>query len=192
VSALLFNLGASRRKKFLAVLIVACYFSGLTGFHYLVQEDFVKAWTLERSFWKAVSQQCPDVTDGTVLIYESETYPTTYILVNSWGDPLVLGELYDFPRNWKQAPELFSVPDTWTGDVTLSDGKPFWQPPAPWPSELLPEGNVILLRGLPGKGLERVTGTIKIKGAEFRLKPRPATSDFPVYPHGALYKYVLQ
>ena len=157
ISAILLDLGVSHGKKFWAALALACYFSGLAGFHYLVQEDFRKSWTIQRAFWAAVKKQCPDLTDGTVLIYEVESYPTRYIQTNSWGDPYVLSLVYDFPKNWKQPPQLFSAATAWTADVISSGGQFFWRPPIFWPTEELSQGNVILLRGAPGNP-KRVSG----------------------------------
>ena len=190
ISAILLDLGVSHGKKFWAALALACYFSGLAGFHYLVQEDFRKSWTIQRAFWAAVKKQCPDLTDGTVLIYEVESYPTRYIQTNSWGDPYVLSLVYDFPKNWKQPPQLFSAATAWTADVISSGGQFFWRPPIFWPTEELSQGNVILLRGAPGNP-KRVSGAILLGSKEFQLKSPEGPSALAFRP-GPMYKYVMQ
>jgi hypothetical protein len=190
ISAILLDLAVSHRKKVWAALALACYFSGLAGFHYLVQEDFRKSWAIQRVFWASVKKQCPDLTDGTVLIYEIESDPTRYIQTNSWGDPYVLSLVYDFPKNWKQPPQLFSATTAWTADVISSGDQFFWQPPLFWPTEKLSQGNVILLRGAPGD-LKRVSGTVTLKLKEFLLKS-PEGSSALAFRRGPMYKYVMQ
>jgi len=191
ISALVLDLGISLGIRFGAVLALACYFSGLTGFHYLVQQDFRKSWAIQRSFWTSVLERCPDLANGTILIYEEEAQPTRYIETNSWGDPLVLSELFDFPTAWKQPPRLFPVAKTWMADVAASDDKLFLRPPAPWPPEILPKNNVILLKAAPGGGLRRVTGTIAVGSEELPLKPL-GQSTISLCQRGALYRYVVQ
>jgi hypothetical protein len=189
ISAILLDLGVSHRKKFWAALALACYFSGLGGFHYLVQEDFRKSWVIQRSFWASVKKQCPDLTDGTVLIYEIESYATPYIASTGWADFYILGEVYDFPKNWKDPPKLISTTKAWMADVTSSDGQFVWQPFANIRTTLL-QGNVILLRGVPGD-LKRVSGTITLKAKEFALKS-PAGPSAVAFRPGPMYRYVMQ
>lgn len=191
LSSLLFRVGEKYHKRVWAVAALASYFAVLAGFHYRVQRDFRKSWEVQRHFWYSVLVKCPDITDGTLILYEDEYYPFRYVLVNSWADPLVLGEIFTFPKNWKQPPQLFSVPRTWPDDVTPREGELFWKPPPPWaPNRTLPQRNVILLKGEPGSNLSRVTGSLTLKSAELLLKsPRPPA---PVsFPHGPLYHLVL-
>lgn len=189
-SAILLDLAASHRKKFWAALVLGFYFAGLAGFHHLVQDDFRKSWTIQRAFWAAVNKQCPDLTDGTVLIYEVESSPTRYIQTSSWGDPYVLSEVYNFPKTWKQPPQLFSTTTGWMGDVVVSDGQFFWQPQVPWPNTKLPQGNVILLRGAPDNP-KRVFGSVRLQSKEFLLKS-PEGASALAFPRGPLYQYVMQ
>jgi hypothetical protein len=72
--------------------------------------------------------------------------------------------------------------------VTRSGGQLIWRLPyGPWPlNEILPEANVILLRGTPAAGLTRVTGTIEIQSSAFPLKP-PGQEVPATYRQGALY-----
>jgi hypothetical protein len=178
-SALLFGALASmfmdvsqcHHKRIWAVLVLACYFSGLAGFHYRVQQDFRRAWRIQRTFWNSVLRECPDLREGTIIIYEGAYPQPRYVLADSWADPLVLGEVYRFPENWKTPPQLFSGSATWVSDVTPVGDQLLWHPPAPFQDEILPRGNVILLRGSPDGELKRITGTIPIKSTAFPLKP---------------------
>ena len=191
ISALLFDLGTSFAIRLGALLLLACYFSGLTGFHYLVQRDFRKSWSIQRSFWSSVLELCPDLADGTILIHEDEAQPTRYIETNSWGDPYALREIFDFPASWKQPPRLFSVAKVWQTEVIVTADMLFLRSPAPWSPEALPRNEVILLKAAPGGGLRRVEGTIAVGSKELPLKPL-GPSTISQWRHGALYKYVIQ
>src|SRR5262249_32304971 len=68
-TALLLDLAVTYRKRLLAVLLVALYFSGLAAFHYRVQGDFVDSWRMQLAFWRSVAKECPDLMDGEVMLY---------------------------------------------------------------------------------------------------------------------------
>jgi hypothetical protein len=191
VSALLLDFAAIRRMKLWAALIIACYFSGLVGFHCLVQRDFVASWHIQQAFWRSVVKECPDLTDGTVLIYEDYSHPLRYVETNSWADPYVLKEVYAFPKSWKEPPQLFPVTPNWASDVReqgadLILNRPF----GAWPDHVLINGKVILLKA-QGNGVRRVIGTITIKSHELKLKPPQNVSTYQDE-HGPLYSYVMQ
>ena len=117
-----------------------------------------------------------------MIIYEGSSIQPRYVLASSWADPLVLAGVYRFPANWKKLPELFPASATWTSDVTPVGDQLSWHPPAPFADEILPKGNVILLRRSADGKLIRVTGTISIKSKELSLKPLE-TPLLPSYEH---------
>jgi hypothetical protein len=170
LSSLLFDVSQSHRKRILAVLALSCYLSGLAGFHYRVQQDFRRAWNIERAFWNSVLRECPDLTDGTIILYEGGYVSPRYVLANSWADPYILGEIYSFPSDWHRPPQLFPASSLWTADVTQVRGALFWRAPNPWPDQILTNDKVIVLRGDPD-GLKRITGTVEINSQKFSLKP---------------------
>jgi hypothetical protein len=182
LASLLIDLAQQHRKKILAAIILSCYLSGLVGFHYRVQQDFRKAWHMQRIFWKSVLRKCPDLKEGTLIIYETNYDHPPYVMVTSWGDGLVLGDIYRFPANWKAPPLLISASSTWPSDITRVGDELFWHPPAPHQDQILPKRNVILLRGPVGGELKRITGTISLKSMDFPLKPLEASQLTP-YPH---------
>jgi hypothetical protein len=190
LASLLIDLGQSHHKKILVTSVLGIYFAGLVGFHGCVQRDFVRSWRIQQTFWRSVLRLCPDLKEGTVIIYEAAYAQPLYVLANSWADPLVLGEMYRFPSNWKTLPQLFSASPVWPADVVTVGNVRFWRPPVPFPSEILPEGNVILLRGSPEGDLKRVTGTVMIKGSAFPLKPLEPPR-LPPYEHSlAIYNAI--
>jgi hypothetical protein len=184
LASMFIDISQCHGKRIWAVLALACYFAGLVGFHYRVQQDFRRSWGMQRAFWKSVLRECPDLRDGTIIIYEAPPGQLGYVQVNSWGDTLVLDEIYRFPDNWKKHPALFSASATWVSDVTPIGDQLLWRPPAPYQDEILPRGNVILLRGSAEGALKRITGTVLIKSTEFPLKPfeAPGLSLLPHQP----------
>jgi hypothetical protein len=188
ICSILLDFGETHHKKIWMVLVVGFYFGGLAGFHYSVQQDFRRSWGYQQVFWRSVLERCPDLTDGTIILWEAEYFPSRYVVSNSWADPVVMGEIFDFPKSWKNPPRLFSVSRDWRADVTPTGDELVWQLPlGPWPaSEILPKHNVILLRGKPGSDLKRVTGTIEIRSREFSLKPLDKAT-LSTYRQGPLY-----
>ena len=173
LSSMLLDIGDTLHKKIFAGLVIAIWLSGLAGFHFIVQQDFESSWKSQRTFWKNVVDKSPDISDGTIILYESDSSPSRYVLVNSWADPLILRQIFDFPPTWQQPPRLFQVSKNWTSDVTTVDEKLIWKlPSGPWePYEVFPTKNVIILREGPKGELQRVVGLMNIGPIEFMLKP---------------------
>ena len=67
----------------------------------------------------------------------------------------------------------------------------WWVPGASWDEhwEVLPQGNVILLRRAPDGSVSRVTGTVDVAGQVLQLKlPAPPTT----WPPAQLYEPLLK
>jgi hypothetical protein len=104
-----------------------------------------------------------------------------FIFTNSWADPLVLGETFAFPTDWANPPRLFSLTQ-WLDRVQLAgDSLRWWVPGASWDEhwEVLPQGNVILLRRAPDGSLTRITGTVDVAGEILHLKPSGPPTEWP-------------
>jgi hypothetical protein len=190
LSSILIDIGQNHRKRILVVLVLSCYLSGLVGFHYRVQQDFRKAWNIERAFWRSVLRECPDLTDGTIIIYEGAYASPRYVLANSWADPYILGEIYSFPSDWRRPPQLFPASSLWTADVTQVGGALYWHAPNPWPDQILTNDRVIVLRGDPDN-LKRITGTVAIQSQKLSLKAI-GPSRLSLYKPRPVRKYLFQ
>jgi hypothetical protein len=189
--SLVLDLSSNRLVRAAMAVVVACYFGVLGSFHYLVQKDFTSSWNLQRTFWRSVVKECPDITDGTVLIFEDLSYPLRFVQTNSWADPHVLGLVYRFPEAWAEPPRLFSVPSNWRSTVVNRGGKLVLSRPfGAWPDRALTDGSVILLKS-DGAGVRRVTGSAEIGGQQLRLKDAGNTG-LAEFQHGPLYRYVLE
>lgn len=191
VASFLLDLAAGRQWKAEMALLLAGYFGVLGSFHYLVQRDFATSWMLQRTFWRSVVRECPDLADGTVLLFEDYSHPLRFVETNSWADPHVLPLLYRFPHVWSDPPRLFPVTPNWRAEIVDRSGKLVLSSPfGAWPDRPLRDGSVILLKG-NNLGVRRITGSVKVGTHELRLKPfdNPTLQRLPP---GPLYRYVLQ
>jgi hypothetical protein len=179
------------QRPALVRLTLAVYLATLVGFGYRIQQDYVTSWRLQRDFWQQVTRLVPDLDDGTFVLVEEQDLPQTYyIMANSWGDNLILDELYQFPSAWRQPPRLFHTPPDWTETVVAQDGRRLWIPPGGLYSSplTLPNGNLILLGMESGRLVRRSQAPI-IAGEPLRLKP--ATAGSAPWPTKTLYHWLI-
>lgn len=129
--------------------------------------DYRSSWKNQKSFWTQVANLTPDAGEGTLIFAIKEGLPETkYILTHSWADPIILNQVYRFPRSWNQVPRLFVVEADWTDEIMVEGSRLKWRMPrALWLTHWvdLPSGNLILLRMDRGE-LQRLSGTINIHG----------------------------
>jgi hypothetical protein len=176
----------------LAAALLAAYLALAAGYYVTIERDFIRSWQLQRSFWQQVVSCCSDLQDGTVLLYTlSSSEEPTFIFTNSWADPLVLGETFDFPSSWSNPPRLFSLTE-WQSRVHAEGNQlEWWVPAASWDEhwEALPQANVILhSRGADG-ALVRQTGSVEVNGGQLELKaPGPPIRLAPAQLYGPLLK----
>ncbi|HLZ29320.1 MAG TPA: hypothetical protein VKV73_18550 [Chloroflexota bacterium] len=166
-----------------ATALLAAYLALAVGYYVTIERDFMRSWQLQRGFWQQVVDCCSDVQDGTVLLYElnAADEPTTFIFTNSWADPLVLGETFAFPQAWTNPPRLFSLTEWLNRVEPEGDHLRWWVPAASWDEhwEVLPQGNVILLRRAPDGALTRITGSVDVAGQVLALKAPAAPVAWP-------------
>ena len=186
-------LAQSYGKRMIAVAVLALYIGTLVAFHFTVQREFAEAWNIERRFWAGVIRTCPDLQDGTIIFHEQQYNYITYALANAWSDAVILPQLLHFPTTWQKVPRVFSVPLNWKDQVEQDGtGLKWLVPAAQWAPhwEPLDPSNVILLRQTGPGRFERLTGSVQIKGKEYRLKqPQPAARAFP---HEPLFHYLAE
>ncbi|MCA1647911.1 MAG: hypothetical protein LC797_21425, partial [Chloroflexi bacterium] len=175
----------------LASALLACYLAAAVGYYVTIERDFMRSWQLQRAFWQQVDTCCSDLRDGTILLYElNPADEPTFIFTNSWADPLILGETLAFPSDWSNAPRLFGLTQWLERVYPDGDHLVWWVPGATWEEhwEVLPQGNVILLRRAPDGALTRITGSVNVAGQTLELKaPEPAVA----WPPAQLYQPLL-
>jgi hypothetical protein len=196
VGALVWLLDQNIRGRILRKATLCCiagYFSLLVGFHLTVQREFAQSWRLQRDFWQQVVDLCPDLEDGTRVFVEPDGLPQVDMaLVNSWADPLILGQIFQFPKEWSSPPRLFVLYADVVQTFSETDGSIRWQvPEATWVThpEVLDRAKIILLKEEWGR-LTRVTGAVRIGPVEITAKAFPSSRkrSFAV---GALYGPLL-
>lgn len=174
----------------LAAGLLAGYLALALAYAITIERDFVHSWQLQRAFWQEVARCCLDLQEGTVLLYELDPADETpFIFTNSWADPLVLSQTFQFPAEWTTPPRLFSLP-RWQERVEADgDQLRWWVPGASWDEhwETLPAGNVILLRRVNGQ-LVRSFGSVAVAGRSLALKDKGADGQWP---HAQLYQLLL-
>ncbi len=172
------------RLKMLAFGIIACYLSILSVYHFIIQKDFKESWKEQRWFWTEVSKECPDMRDGTILIYLREK-ENKYIQSNSWADDTILEKIYNFPKTWTCPPRLYSIfGNNWNDVWFVTKTNNF-----KYPREVIPpESDVILLKKINNK-LVRVDDAIFVK--EMRLHVMKRTTEQARWEKGVLYDLLM-
>ena len=193
VCSALVSVSKSNRVHNQRVFLISLYFSLLVTYRFSIQLDVKQAWHNQQNFWSCAVENLPDMTDGTVIFVSDHDLPQTrYLLTNSWADPVILRQVFNFPDDWKNPPRLFVVDRNWT-DRLIREGDDFmWEVPmATWPKhwEYLPNSNVILLELEQGQ-LIRKFGSININGQEIKLKPMPDNTRLD-FERGPLYRYLV-
>ncbi len=193
VFSFVLSVAKAYRIKQYALVAAAVYLSLLVTYRLSIQLDFIQAWRNQQFFWSSVIETSPDMRGDTVIFVQDHDLPKTrYIRSNSWADPIILSQLFEFPVQWQAHPRLFVVQGDWTERVVREANELKWEvPTATWWShwEVLPSSNVILLEMQDGK-LVRRFGSIDVGGVVFELKPLPpgSTLNWRVKP---LYTYLI-
>lgn len=179
-------------SRIVFTLCLAFYLSTLVGFGFLVQRDYRSAWSIQKQFWQQTLDLVPDLEDGTVILAVQDGIPQTqYINATSWADPLVLPEIFAFPKEWETPPRVYPVSGDWASQVSVQGGE-FELFSSPWPGqwvELRP-GQVVVLESENGK-LVRLDQVVEIQGHAFQLKPL-RTGGNPAFAQGVLYQFLIR
>ena len=184
----------TKRLKLLGAMSIAFYFALLVGYGFVIQHDFKQSWQNQRWFWSSVIEQCPDLSDGTMIFAAKEGIPETkYINTNSWTDPIILEQIFQFPSSWGKVPRLWVVDKNWTTTIVTKDDVFRWKvPTATWWSYWtdLPKNNIILLKMVDGE-LTRCYDPLYIGKQILPLKKMP-TSALISFKKGQLFDYLIQ
>ncbi len=199
VCVVILHIAAAHSKKRLATLGLVGFFTLLVGFGLIVQRDYKLSWQYQRAFWSDVVRLCPDVTDGTVIVVEPVGLRNPrQIMAHSWALPLVLGQIYQFPDDWKIPPRLYKLIPDWQNYIGSDENLlhlkrttwnyfPFIRPQH---KDLIVESsNVILLDTNNGR-MTRRTEPLSIGNQDFILKEISA-SEPSLFEKGPLYDYLI-
>lgn len=194
---LIVYLAHSYRQKNLATLLLATYFSLLVGFGIIVQQQNQLSWKYQQAFWKDVLQLAPDLTDGQVILVDAPSLPWgSQLYPFAWSMPSVLGQIYQFPSQWKNVPKLYKLNPDWqqkisaNGEIALNNENGLLFFYYPWePARQVKTSEIILLQEKEGK-LVRTTNPIVAGAKKFSFKPL-ANSTLDSFEKGYLYDYLI-
>lgn len=176
------------------VILISLYMSLIMAYRVMIQTEFVRAWQNQRSFWASVLNVAPDMTEDTVIFVVNTNLPkTAFILSNSWADPIIPAQLFNFPAHWTNPPRVFVVNRIWFKAMIRAGNQLKWMvPTASWDAhwEIIPDSNLILLEMQNGK-LVRRFGSIKIDGLDLHLKDMPLGAKLN-YEKGPLFDYLIR
>ena len=165
----------------------------LLGFGFVIQQDYVTAWTYQQEFWTQVVALVPDASEGTAILVNPDALKDTrHIAANYWNLPRVLEQIFSYPADWSTPPRVYRLAEGWEdkilgpdGALVLDEGSAFI-PPANY-TQVSPD-RTVLLEG-DGQGLVR-RETMILQGKTYALQPR-AAGPSETYPHGFLYDYLI-
>ena len=194
---LIVYLANSYRQKNLAALLLATYFSLLIGFGIIVQQQNKLSWKYQQAFWADVIQLAPDLSDGQVILVDAPSLPWgSQLYPFAWSMPSVVGQLYQFPWQWKNVPKLYKLNPDWqlkiaaNGEIALNNDNGLLFFYYPWePARQVKTSEIILLQEKDGK-LVRTTTPIVAGAKKFSFKPL-TNSTINSFDKGYLYDYLI-
>jgi hypothetical protein len=93
------------------------------AFGFVIQRAYVRSWDLQKQFWQALIPLVSDAVDGTaILVNPSGMEDVRYIDANTWVLPRLLDSFYHFPENWKRAPIVFRLVESWETNIIRLPG----------------------------------------------------------------------
>jgi hypothetical protein len=102
------------RLRAAAVVVLALNFSFLIGFGILVQKDYVRAWTLQKIFWRSLTESIPHTTEPlTVFVDPKGLEDTQYIDANTWNLLETYQYIYSFQQNDNRGAQIYRLIPDW-------------------------------------------------------------------------------
>ena len=191
---LILNLAGSLKMKWIGVLVIAVFFSLMLSFGFMVQDDYRRAWVIQKEFWSDVIPLIPDMEEGTVVLVDpSRLRDTLYIGANFWNLPRVLDQIYRYPSEWVETPKVYRLVPDWQKHIVTEegrfqlDGSTTFAPPATFKN--VPNSDVVLIETNSGEPVRR-TEPLVIDGVEFPLKELATTGPLHVE-EGYLFDYLI-
>ena len=193
ISSFLLPTTSSHLLRVGGVLVLSVYLSWLVVYRFSIQQDFKRAWQIERYFWSAVVAKVPDMTEGTmIIVVDKRPSETRFIFASSWANPLILQQIFRFPPEWKTPPRLWVVQPDWTTSLATSGGQITWIVPlatGPAHTEPVPQGNIVVMVYKDDK-LIREQEPLTVDGLTLQLRVRPPGAR-PIWQAGALYPLLI-
>ena len=195
VALILLHVANAVGRRRMVTLGLATWLGLLAGFGFVIQRDYRLAWTYQRQFWTSLVQLIPDVSEGDSILVEPQgLLDTRQIGANYWNLPVVLGQIYDFPKDWHDPVWVYRLTESWQqgilgrdGELTLNAATAF-APPDTFRD--VDPSSAILIETENGN-LRRKSGPMEIGGSQVTFKETQVQGQ-PPYPPGFLYRYLIQ
>ncbi len=161
--------------KKIQFILLGLYISLLAGNGFFIQKDFIASWSNQQHFWDQVLDLCPDINENTnILIERSQLEDTRYIYTHSWAIPMILENLYEFPKTWVAPPKVIVLDKSLDNEITERNDSLFIHPRYSFLFEgrtdvYLENDNTILLQSKDNE-LKRVFSKIEINRDSLQLK----------------------
>ncbi len=183
-------IASAYRLRGLAYLGIAALFGLSFAYDLTVQQDYSRAWTLERTFWQGVLGMAQDIRAGTMILVGGTPLPEVeQIGANTWAVPRILPELFRLPELWSPTPRAYRLVSTWTSAILTEDGRfQLDENVALMPPELggdvAPSDTILLIRKSDGaltrpKSIDIGHSTFSLKAADAQTLGSLATT--PLY-----------
>jgi hypothetical protein len=180
-------------RRQVAVLLAA-WIGLMTGYGFVIQQDYRLAWEYQKDFWRDLVQLVPDVEAGTVILIDPEgLVDTKQIGANYWNLPRVLDQLYEFPEDWKLRPRVIRLAGDWdarilneSGELVL-DASTTFAPPSTYGT--FDPSNVIFVEVLES-GPKRTSEPVVLGDRELQFRPATGTGE-PAFTQGFLYSLLI-
>lgn len=109
--------------RYIGPAVLSSFFALWLGFGFLIQEDYARAWELQRSFWRELLPQIADAGPGVVVMVDpAGLTDTLQIGANTWNLPRILEQLYAIPPEWETPPRVFRALPEWRDFLILPNG----------------------------------------------------------------------
>ena len=93
------------------------------SFGFIIQRAYVRAWDLQKSFWRELLPLISDVEEGSaVLVEPTGLEDVLYINANTWVLPRMLPRLYHLPEEWERDPSVFRLAKFWEENIVRIPG----------------------------------------------------------------------
>ena len=195
ISSSVIYIGKTYGIKRLVTLLLAAYFSLLLGFGFSIQRDYVLSWQYQRSLFSDIIKLVPDLTDGSVILFEKKAVkPTKYMSVFRSTQRKILSDLFQLPDDWENPPIVFPLEDSWQEHARLDNNLNLLYMTNPFNPSVIEEKfqstSIVFLEPQNGKLTCRVKPMI-IGDQTLKLKNQssPIISTFDKKP---LYNYMIQ
>lgn len=186
---LLHHYAARYRASVPATLFLSVLFGSLLAWGVSIQYQYAVSWSAQKSFWRGIITQSPDLEDGdSLLVPPNGLYASREMPVWHWAMPLMFEQIYKMPAEWKVRPAVFRM--RWDWREKLQESGIFWSVCDPPPKDGARRAeNIILFTG-SATDLKREPNPFTIEGRRFTVKDNPSSDESPLE-KGPLYKYLV-